>query len=265
MRTFDQNQFPKHDLIAATTDGILIPDITWFENIKSPGWRLDVSRSFEAFHKAPEKIHIGHATGALLHQELNSKRPTTDPVNWEGTTLLRDLLRQKDYISLIESNVDSLRSAGLQPLINLPDNRLSLEEGLAALTGILGEKGMAAFRAAHRTTNTSLRDYAPSIAAIAEKSLSDTFTDLGLSQADSASLTNRQSAFFRTKFCFWAQIFRYAMNSTSLQLGDRKLLNDLVDSDYAIIASYTDALESDDAGLRERYDALVAAVTQPQI
>jgi hypothetical protein len=53
------------------------------------------------------------------------------------------------------------------------------------------------------------------------------------------------------------------MDSPTLQLRDKKLLNDLVDSDYAITASYTDGLETDDKILRQRYHALLAAIALP--
>lgn len=261
MRTIDQNQFSKKQLIAVASDGILIPDVTWFENVKNPTWRKDVEKTFEAFHRAPDKLHIAFSIGELLRRELSSRTPTTDPVDWEGTERLRELLRQDDYISTIEANVDSLRSIGLDPIVQLADNRSSLVDGMRALNGLVGNEMMAKYRASHRTTNAPLSAFAPSIAALTERTLSKSLSDLGLSPTDCARLNVRQSVFFRSQFSFWAQVFRYAMDSPTLQRGDDKLLNDLVDSDFAIVASYTDALETDEKLLRERYDALKSAIT----
>jgi hypothetical protein len=261
MRTLDQNQLSKRDLLLNSTDAILIPDVTWFENIKSLGWKQDVEKSFEAFHHAPDRLHVAFPIGALLRQEIQTRTATTDPVNWEATNRLRGLLREKDYVSLIEANVESLKQAGLEPLVNLTDNRQTLEEGMAELSAKAGTALMANLRSIQRAERHPLSDFTQSIVALTLADLPGVLLAQGLKETESTQLLSKQSAFYRLLFCHWAQIFRYAMDSPVLQRGDKKLLNDIVDSDYAIIASYTDDLVPDDKGLRERYEALVSAVT----
>ena len=263
MRALDQNQISNVRLFTSVQDSFLIPDIVWFENIKSDGWRDDVSRSFALFHKEPSRLHIAYPVGELLRRELQTHSPITDPIDWEGTRRFRELLSQSDYVSTIEANVEALRPAGLEPVIHLADNRRSLSDGMAAVAKIGGADLMSRIRkcaSQPKLVKPKLVKFAASIAGLTDRTLEDALTDLGLPETGRAALTNRQSAFYRTEFCFWAQVFQFAMDSPSLDMKDSRLLNDLVDSDYAITASYCDALETCEDRLRQRYDALVATI-----
>jgi hypothetical protein len=262
MRALDQNQISNRTLITACQDSFLIPDITLFENIKSDGWRVDVLRSFEVFHEYPSRLHIAYSVGELLRRELQSHTPTRDPVNWEGTRRLRELLSQTDYVTAIETNVEALRHGGLDPVIHLTDNRQSLSDGMAELAKRVGSNKMSQLRSLIRSAQPRLAEFAPCIATITRNDVEHTLTELGVLDAGRINLNTHQSAFYRMQFCFWAQVFQYAMFSTSLPTGDSRLLNDIVDSDYAITASYCDSLETNDNRLCERYDALMAAIRQ---
>ena len=260
IRTLDQNQFSKREFITNSPDDFLIPDITWFENIKSEGWREDVSRTFGAFHKNPDRLHIAFPTGALMRKELKDRIPISDPIDRAGTERLRELLRADDYISSIEANIVSVRSVGLEPVVHLADNRRNLADGLKALETLAGIELMSQYRKHFRESDLPLSSVTPSIAALTEKTLKQNLAELGMNPTEVSMLSVPQSAFFRAQFSYWAQIFQYAKDSRTLQRGDEKLLNDIVDSDYAIVASFTDGLETDDGRLRERYDALVEAI-----
>jgi hypothetical protein len=262
MRALDQNQISNKELITACQDSFLIPDIMWFENIKTDGWRDDVRRSFEIFHANPNRLHIAHPVGALLRREIQTRAPITDPVDWEGTRRLRELLSQTDYVTAIEANVEALRQGGLEPVIHLADNRQSLSDGMNALAKIVGPDKMRQLRSLMSTSKPQLIELAPCIAALTDRTLQDNLTELGVLGTDRAALSTRQSAFYRTQFCFWAQVFQFVMGSSTLDTGDRKLLNDLVDSDYVITASYCDALETKEDRLRQRYDALIVTIRQ---
>ena len=260
MRALDQNQLSNELHFTSRSDLFLVPDVVWFENIKSDGWRDDITRSFALFHREPTRLHIAYPIGELLRRELQAHVPVVDPIDWEGTRQFRELLTQADYVTAIESNVEALRQAGLEPVIHLADNRLSLSDGMAAVSRIAGTELMRQLRACTSASQPQLVEFAQSIAALTDRTLPHALSDLGLPDSARAALAARQSAFYRTQFCFWAHVFQHAMSSPSLQTGDKKLLNDLVDSDYAITASYCDALETNDDRLRQRYNALVAAI-----
>ena len=262
MRALDQNQLSNKQLILSCQDSFLIPDITWFENTKADGWRDDIQRSFEVFHKDSSRLHIAYPIGVLLRRELQTRTPIIDPIDWEGTDNLRKLLRQPDYITSIEANISLLQKSGLEPDIHLAESRKSLNDGMTELTETVGREQMSELRAMHRNSKPPLSAFAPSIAALAKKNVKHTLTELGLRDADLNSLNTHQSAFYRVQFCFWAQIFQFAMCSSLISNGDKTLLNDIVDSDYAITASYCDALETSDDRLRQRYDALIATIWQ---
>lgn len=260
MRALDKNQLSDKELFASSQDLFLVPDIAWFEDIKSNGWRDDIRRSFVLFQKEPNRLHIAYGVPDLLKRELQTRSPITDPINWESTRSYRELLKQDDYVSAIEANVESLRQAGLGPVVHLADNRQTLSDGMAALAKLSGPDVMSKLRSYQAVSQPRLTEFAPHIAVLADSTLKHTLSELGLPGAEGSALASRQSAFYRVQFCYWAQVLQFAMCSPSLQTGDHKLLNDIVDSDYAITASYCEALETKEDRLRQRYDALVSAL-----
>ena len=263
MRALDQNKISNERVFTSVQGAFMIPDVAFFENIKADEWRHDVRRSFSLFHKELSRLHIAYPVGELLRRELETRTPITDPIDWKGTRLFRKLLVQHDYVSAIEANVNALRQEGLEPVIHLTDNRRSLSDGIDAIARIGGKDLMRRIRSFTSTSQPRLEKFAASIAGLTDCTLPDALTDLGLPVAGRAALANHQSAFYRTQFCFWAHVFQFALVSPSLDMKDRRLLNDLVDSDYAITASYCDGLETDDDRLRQRYEALVATISKP--
>jgi hypothetical protein len=262
MRALDQNRISSEVLFTSCRDPFLIPDITWFENIKADGWRDDVRRTFEAFHRQPHRLHIAHPVGRLLEREVQTGTPISDPVNWDGTTRLRELLAQQDYVTAIEQNVEALRVAGLKPQQDLPANRLSLQQAMDALGRFSGGAVMRQIRSLSRESKASIVPFAPSIASLTDRTLPHNLEAFGVPEGARAILSSRRSAFYRFTHCFWAQVFQYAIHTTVVQTRDDRLLNDFVDSDYAIVASYCDGLETGEDRLWQRYDVLVASIRQ---
>ena len=146
-------------------------------------------------------------------------------------------------------------------MIHLAEKRLSLSDAMAALSNIAGSDLMSRLRRHNSVSQPRLIEFAPHIAVMTDRTIRNNLADLGVSGADQMASSTRRSAFYRMSFCFWAQVFQYALASPSLQTGDCKLLNDVVDSDYAVIASYCATLETNDDRLRQRYDAIVSIVS----
>jgi len=113
-----------------------------------------------------------------------------------------------------------------------------------------------------RANRNELKSYTPSIAKLTDTSLATTLSDLGISDQQQKGLLCRQSAFYRYHFVYWAQVFQFSIGSPNLQTGDTRLLNDLVDSDYAVTASYCAHLETSDKKLQQLYEALMVAIKQ---
>jgi len=261
MRALDQNQMSNRSIITDSGSSFLIPDLVWFENIKSQGWRDDVRRSFEVFHDFPNRLHIAFPVGTLLRHELVTRSRISDPVDYDGTSRLRNLLAKDNYVDAIENNVGVLRRSGLEPVVHLADSRSEIEFAMEELERIVGRTYIHDLRGQRSAKSAAtMVSFAPKITDIAEHNLLHTLSEFGIQGSDYKELSLRSSALFRTLFCFWCQVFQYTMGSPHLQKGDKKLVNDLVDSDYAIVASYCESLETSDIHLRQRYDAVMVAI-----
>lgn len=263
MIVLDQNQLGRHDFIMCDAGPFLLPDIAVFENIKNDGWRDDVRRSLEAFRLCPEKLYVSHSVGQLLSAELATRTITSSPVDEGVTASLRALLPREDFFAQIEANVEDLRAKGLHPIVHVAENRQSLQKGMKALQEIVGEDCMREFRRmCSREEKPAVKEFATSIAALTDRTLPQSLQDLGLNSREAQPLCQRKSAFYRMQFCFWAQVFQYSMGSPQLQKKDDKLINDLVDSDYAIVGSFFERLETSDDKLRDRHEALTSILKE---
>lgn len=268
MRALDQNVVSNEAIIVGSPDDFVVPDIMWFENIKTAHWREDLTRSFRLFRDDPSHLHIAHAIPELLNTELKTGIIVTDVVHWERTEALRTLLKNDIFTEEIAANIERLRQAGLEPLVNLPKNRISLQRGLDSLPELVGEPMMSKLRAHVRSTREDTRkadwleliEYAPSIAALADTVLPDVLANCGIADPQSSALLSRRSAFYRYQFCYWAHVFQYAMVTTEIGTSDNRLLNEFVDSDYALTGSFCDSLETSDDPLRQRFDALRSVI-----
>jgi len=258
MRLLDQNQMSNPANFSGTTDDFLIPDIAWFENIKSEGWRDDISRSFALFHKEPHRLHIAYCVGELLRQEMKTHQPVESPIDSKKTNQLQELLKNQNYVETIEENINLLRKDPIEPIVHLAGKRALIADSMLALHQRAGKSIMKQLRA----NRNELKSYTPSIAKLTDTSLATTLSDLGISDQQQKGLLCRQSAFYRYHFVYWAQVFQFSIGSPNLQTGDTRLLNDLVDSDYAVTASYCAHLETSDKKLQQLYEALMVAIKQ---
>jgi hypothetical protein len=240
---------------------LVVPDICLYENIKGTDWQTSFNKSFSSYRAQSQRLHIAHAIGSLLRQELASGKPIATIVDWEWSKWLQQEIGNTHLSSNFIQRVDQLKARPLEPEVNLADNRRDLESGLCAFKRLAGDQLCNALRESANSQNKiQLSDVAPALRQLTLRTLPYTLEGLGITNPGQSPLLAASSVFFRNLLCFWMHIFQFARDSGNIALGDKRLLNDLVDSDYAVIGTFCDGLITGDSRMRERYEGIKAAL-----
>jgi hypothetical protein len=258
-------------LLAAAPDlTVVVPDTAFVEMMKSEEWELTMELSLRELHAYPGRVEMVIAVGEALGGELRTGRPTF------ARDLLPDALQELvgELIEAFSGDADQLKREVLRSRI-VPARTELLEteldqQAVKTRTGRLLEtwiKGLD--RRILRLVGSPSCD--PKFATALAQVNADSFTrlvaerDLRMSEVEAMAFVAAKPLVLRYFMAHALYSIRAAQRGPSAlqQTGAGKELNNQLDLEYGIVATYIDGLLTNDRRAREAYESLREMIERP--
>ncbi|WP_024690609.1 hypothetical protein [Pseudomonas tremae] len=258
--TLDQNYFRSAELKQLIRDRptvkFVIPDVALLEMCKGPRWRETMKGSLEALLPSPGRVSVSLSLGVAFAKECaDLKSIEGKMVDKEFTKVLRlamnDLKTDVDShngLGLIAAHVEGVQLELQEHELNHENNKRKFLARDTLLREVLGSRASKELRQGASNEHR--------LAAIHNMSVECATVFLrnrGVSDA-------RIKGFLRTKplvlryflSCFWHNM-EWVSNGGITTRVDTRITNDMLDQDYAIVASFFGKLLTKDTPVAKAY------------
>lgn len=255
MIALDKNRISDRNLIERHRS-FLVPDCALYEDIKTANWEIDLERTFQVFRDHPEKLNMAQSVANLLRREMDEEHPVKCPLDSGGTMRFRAAV-VNNFIETVRDGVEKLHQEGFLFERNLPIYRARIQ----SIMNIFEETGLIADIRHWRQEGVDQVSKAvymlPSLIEVAREAiLRPTGQFPKLSDSGRRRLCHPRSMTFRYVLGLTVLAMRFEMGSPDLSMKDEKLINELLDIEYAVIGSCCDTIASGDGWTKAIYKML---------
>lgn len=255
--------FPELEtLIATEPDSIfIVPDVALVEMCKHDQWRRTMSLCFALFGPATKRTYASVPVGVVLQLEIQRRRPieAQEFISHDFTPVLRDLIaefgakREGDAMRLVAEHFVESRSELLLEELNA--ERAKRKTGGLAI--ILKDALKPAVLKAFRTKSLDATARLDFILVNAQQMCQEYLIRCGFREEQAEQMIHANALILRYFFVHVRHVLNWTIKGCWDQGRADKELNNQLDQEYVLIASYFDLFLSFDKGARDAYDDLL--------
>ncbi len=250
----DQNRFRSGELddelhYAKPDDLFVIIDAAFIEMCKGNEYESTLNKSLAFLREHPSKVAVSASISQLMRQEIESKQPTVDIINHELTDAFRLYLEESrtlgstgplhsELMRRITLHQASLANEQLNVIVKRPQ----LEGAVIEWEQMLSPEELLSLRNSKWSDDDWLRTSGVSAA----KRTTQLLIENGWSVDEAKAFTKLSPIMFRVQFAFNNLALFWLQKGGLPTAGDDKVLNDLIDLDYAVSATYATKLMTND-------------------
>ncbi|MFZ6813756.1 hypothetical protein ACO0K3_04765 [Undibacterium sp. Rencai35W] len=247
-------------LIAAEPDSsFIVPDVALLEMSKGQNWEGTMRPSLAAFAGANDRIYVSLSIGEALKRERNFLNATTvqDLITDEFTSFVRSLIKELSSgrpamsMELIRANFPQAFTHWQTADLNADSAKARVIELVHLFKKGLKKEVIKALR------NHSYPQYRLAlIAAQAEQFVLNHIPPKVIAPAAAYKFLSYQPMTFRYTVLLTRHALDWAIEGGLDSLPTERELNNLLDIEYALTASYFDDLVTEDGGARSAFSDL---------
>jgi hypothetical protein len=261
---FLQSEDLKERLQSEPDTHYVLPDVAFVEMCKHVNWQLTMKLATSTLYKYPERVKVSLSLGEALTIELNRLTPLhrQDILSEAFTETVTQLINLLHVDAELEERMTEARAALLKGELDADDAKNRTRTYLGLLNKGLEPALIKALRAPELDRGR-LVAFAYGLAhAYSWHMLTK---DRGMSDDDALDYLEVRPLLFRYQFLVVRHCLVHMRNGTNLKsYKASKELNNQLDLDFALTASYFDGLLSKDSNLVESYLDLKSAIDIPR-
>jgi hypothetical protein len=255
--------FPELEtLIATEPDSIFfVPDVALVEMCKHEQWRRTMGLSFALFVPATKRTYASLSVGIVLQLEIQQRRPieAQEFISHDFTPVLRDLIaefgakREGDAMRLVAEHFVESRSELLLEELNAESAKQRTGDLAAILCGALKPAVLKVFRT-KRLDATARLDF---ILVNAQQFCQEYLIRCGFREEQAKQMISANALVLRYFFVLVRHVLKWSIQCGWDNVRADKELNNQLDQEYVLTASYFDRFLSNDKAARDAYDDLL--------
>jgi hypothetical protein len=260
----DTNYLRRPDLAtalqsAAPGDRFVLSDTAVLETMKNAKWESTARRSFQIIAQHPQKIWLAKAPGDLLRAELATGQEMQDITDLPMSGGFRSLLQEiaSGVVGPDMAYARSNAAAAQTTLAQQQQNHAANLQGLRfAFDDIRSSIDIAGYRRIADPQQKKLVRL-HRIKTLAQASIRKLADLEGKSAEPGNALANGRGILLRYQIGYYCLGFKWAVNNGLDSFPAERATNEIMDLDHALIATYFDAILTEEASVRElRQDIL---------
>lgn len=259
----DQNYFRSGELRTLVASDahvrFVVPDVALLEMCKGPAWRETMQRSLDALSSVPSRVLHSISVGEAIATELETKRSIDGrllPREFRDFTrgLLRDIAAggTGKTIDLIASRINNAQSSLNDQELNHSANQSSLVQRTDIIRSVLSAGILKQLRSGKITD----ADRLTFVTEVSRDLCASFLTGAGWSSNKVKLFLHSKPLLLRYIWLSVRHCVDWAQRGGIEGMLAERVTNDLLDQEYALIASFFDGLLSKEARVMNAYEEL---------
>ncbi|MCE0499506.1 MAG: hypothetical protein LV481_16320 [Methylacidiphilales bacterium] len=226
-------------------DLFVLIDTAFVEMCKGKAFEIASNKNFMFLREHPSKVAVGSSISELLRQELHTRKPTSDIINPNLTDAFRLYLeelrthgqarpRHAKLMELVTLHQDSLADGAL----NIAKKRADLQSTLDSWKQNLSPEDLQSLRS-HRWTD---KKWLSKSGVAAANGAIQLLIENGWSRDEAVAFCKLSPLFFRFQLAFNNLALHWLEHHGLPTAKDDTVLNDLLDMEYVVSATYAKEL-----------------------